>query len=150
MAELVPGTSERLYVTSASNLDGNEVTSDGVLTITFSRAVSFVDETAITATLGGATTAVLDATSAPDSGVKGILSTDGLTLTLSPVYTTNPVVFSGANAGTADNGLTVTYSSVNVRLTSDDDTGNIYSVFGTLVDTSGVNPSGTVLVTPTF
>ncbi|HFD33296.1 MAG TPA: hypothetical protein ENJ28_11400 [Gammaproteobacteria bacterium] len=150
LADLVPGTSDGLYVVSASNTDANQVTSTGVLTLVFSRPVSFVDETAITATLTNNTTAAIDATNAPDSGVTGTLSADGLTLTLTPNYSANPVVYDGTNGGTADNGLVVTYSNVNVRLQQANDTGSIYSVFGTLVDETGNNPSGSVLVTPIF
>ncbi len=150
MGELVPGAENGLYIVSASNTDVDNVQNDGVLTLVFSRPVSFVDETVVTATLTNETTAAINATNAPDSGVNGALSTDGLTLTLSPSYATDPVAFTGANGGTADNGLTVTYSNLFVRLVQANDTGAIFDVFGGLFDETGGNPNDAVLVTPNF
>jgi hypothetical protein len=153
MSDLVPGTSNGLYVVSASNTDPNLVVSSGVLTIVFSRAVSFVDETNILATLGGGVNlAALNTTSSPDSTTNATLSTDGLTLTLTPVFATAPTAFNGSNAASADDALVVTYSNVLVRLQDVADTQPIYSVFGLggLVGPSGTTPSGSVLVTPNF
>lgn len=148
--DLVPGTDDGLYIVSASNSDSTNVTGSGILTITFSRAVSFADETDILATLSSATTAVLDATNVSDSTVTASLSADGLTMTFTPVFTTAPVAFNGSNSATADNALLITYSNAFVRLQSTNDTGNIYDIFGTLVNTEGVNESGAVKVTASF
>lgn len=151
MSEIVPGSSNGLYVVSASNTDPNLVTPSGVLTIVFSRPVSFVDETNILATLGGGINlAALNTTTSPDSTTNATLSTDGLTLTLTPVFSTAPTAFNGSNGASADDALTVTYSNVYVRLQEANDTGAIYSVFLTLVGPTGINPSATVLVTPDF
>jgi hypothetical protein len=153
MSDLVPGTSNGLYVVSASNTDPNLVVSSGVLTIVFSRAVSFVDETNILATLsGGVNLAALNTTTSPDSTTNATLSADGLTLTLTPVFATAPTAFNGSNAASADDALVVTYSNVLVRLQDVADTQPIYSVFGMggLVGPSGSTPSGSVLVTPNF
>jgi hypothetical protein len=146
MSDLVPGTQNGLYVVSASNTDPNNVTSTGELNVTFSRPVSLGNEAAILATLTNATTAVLDATDTVTASV----SADGLTLTLAPRFSTQPVAFTGSNAATADNGLIVSYSNVIVRETSPNDTGIAYNVFTTLVNTTGVPPSNSVLTTPQF
>lgn len=153
MTDIVPGASNGLYITSVSNMDTNNVVSSGVLTVVFSRPVSFVNEANILATLGGGVvTAALNLTNSPDSTTNATLSADGLTMTLTPVFATAPVAFNGSNAATADNALTVTYSNVAVRLQEANDTGAIYSVFGFggLIGPSGSTPSSTVLVTPAF
>lgn len=151
MTETVPGTQNGLYVTSASNLDTDTITSDGALVVTFSRAVSLVDESAIGAFLTNATTAALDATAAPNSNVAGVLSSDGLTLTLSPQFATGaaPVNFSGANSGTADNGLLVDFTNVFVRIADATDSAVVYSVFALTAET-GALVSNQVQVTNNF
>lgn len=149
MVETVPGTQNGLYVTSASNLDADLITSGGALTITFSRAVALVNETAIGANLTNATTAILDATSVPNSNVAGVLSADGLTLTLTPQFSTAPVAFSGTNGGTADNGLLVNYTTVFVRINDGSDSAVVYDVFALTAETGG-NPSASVQATATF
>lgn len=148
MADVVPGTTDGLYVVSASNTDPNNVTSSGVLTLTLSRAISLVDETTINASLANATTAALDFTGIGTS-VTATVSVDGLVLTLSPNFVTPPEAFNGPNATTADNALFVNYGTALVRLTSANDTGSIYNVFA-LIDGSGGTPSPSVLTTPNF
>jgi hypothetical protein len=149
LAETVPGTQNGLYVTSASNLDTDKITSGGALTLTFSRAVSLVDETAMGATLTNATTAVLDATSVPNSNVAGVLSADGLTLTLTPQFSTAPVAHSGTNGGTADNGLLVNFTTVFVRINDASDSAVVYDVFALTAET-GVALSASVQATANF
>lgn len=152
MTETVPGTDNGLFVASASNLDTDMVTSGGALTLTFSRAVSLVDETNITASLTNATTAALNATSSPDSTVIGALSADGLTLTLTPQFAAAaaPVPFTGSNGTTADNGLIVTYSNVFVRISDASDSAVIYDVLALIAADTGLVISATVQATADF
>ena len=149
LSETVPGTQNGLYVTSASNLDTDKITSGGALTLTFSRAVSLVDETAMGANLTNATTAVLDATSVPNSNVAGVLSADGLTLTLTPQFSTAPVAHSGTNGTTADNGLLVNFTTVFVRINDASDSAVVYDVFALTAET-GVALSASVQATANF
>lgn len=150
MAEAVPGTSNGLYITSASNTDAEVVTTSGALVLNFSRAVALVDETNVTATLTGDTVnAVLDATTAPDSSVNAVITNGGLTLTLTPVFTTAPINSDTTNNATADDNLTVDYSNLFVRIIESNDTAVVYDVFG-LVDETGVNPSASVQTTVDF
>jgi hypothetical protein len=90
-----------LYVTEISNSAYDTVDSTGALTITFNRAVTLGTRPAPATANFGATstspTGVLDAT-AP---VTAVLSTDGLTLTLTPVWTTVPAA--------TDYGTSITY-----------------------------------------
>lgn len=144
MLEAVPGNDNGLYVTSASNLL-DAVNSEGTLTLTFSQAVSFVNEDNITATLTNDTTAVLDTT----DNVTGELSADGKTLTLTPKFSTAPVVWTGSNDGTADNGLEVEFANVEVRIVGAANSSTVYDVFALTAETGG-NPSDTVQVTETF
>jgi hypothetical protein len=152
MTETVPGTDNGLFVASASNLDDDMVTSGGALTLTFSRAVSLVDETNITASLTNATTAALNATSSPDSTVIGALSADGLTLTLTPQFAAAaaPVPFTGTNGTTADNGLIVTYSNVFVRISDASDSAVIYDVLALIAADTGLVINATVQATADF
>ena len=149
MAETVPGTENGLYVTSASNLDPDQVTSGGALTLTFSRSVSLIDETAIGANLTNKTTATLDASSIPNSNVSGVLSPDGLSLTLTPQFTTAPLNYSGSNGTTADNGLLVNFTNVFIRINDSSDSAVVYNVFALTAETGG-NPSASVLATAAF
>lgn len=144
MSETVPGNENGLYVTSASNLT-ESVTASGALTLTFSRAVSFVNEENITATLANDTTAVIDGS----DSVVGILSTDGKTLTLTPQFSTAPVVWTGSNDVTADNGLEVTFANTLVRIVGAANSSTSYDVFALTAETGG-NPDDTVQVTETF
>lgn len=138
------GNNNGLYVTSASNLT-DSITTSGALTLTFSRAVSFVNEENITATLINDTTAVLDGT----DSVTGTLSTDGKTLTLTPKFSTAPVVWTGSNDVTADNGLEVTFANAWVRIVGAANSSTAYDVFALTAETGG-NPDDTVQVTETF
>jgi hypothetical protein len=151
MAESVPGTANGLYITSATNTDSDEVTTTGALTLTFSRAVSLVDERNVTASLTGDTVfAVLNATDTPDSTVAAALSVDGLTLTLTPTFSTQPVSFNGVNnEATADDNLVVNYSNLFVRIAESNDTAVVYDVFG-LSDETGNTPSAAVQTTIDF
>lgn len=150
MAEAVPGASNGLYITSASNTDDEVVTASGALVLNFSRAIALVDETNVTASLAGDTVnAVLDATTAPDSSVNAVVSNDGLTLTLTPVFTTAPINSDTTNHATADDNLTVNYSNLFVRIVESNDTAVVYDVFS-LVDETGLNPSASVQTTVDF
>lgn len=150
MAESVPGASNGLYITNASNTDAEVVTTSGALVLNFSRAIALVDETNVTATLAGDTiNAVLDATTAPDSSVNAVVSNNGLTLTLTPVFTTAPINSDTTNHATADDNLTVNYSNLFVRIVESNDTAVVYDVFG-LVDETGLNPSAAVQTTVDF
>jgi hypothetical protein len=152
MNDLEPGTANGLYIVSNSNADANNIQSNGVLTITFSRPVTLIDEPLINAALGGTVrSAALDVSGAGTS-VTGSLSTDGLVLTLTPNFTTSPVAFDGTNGAsaatpTADISLTVTYSNVFVTIADGNDGGTPYNVFTQLVGSSGAAISGTVLMT---
>lgn len=140
-----------LYVTSLTNLDATAVTAGGVLTLTFSRAVSLVNESAISANLGGTVkTAALDATST-GSEVLATLSTDGLTLTLTPQFAAAaaPVNYNGTNGTTADNGLLVNFTNVFVRLNDASDSAVVHDVFGLIAETGG-NPIATVQATANY
>lgn len=152
MAEVVPGNDNGLYITSASNTDTDALTPTGVLTLGFSRAVTLVDERNVRATLSGTTVrAELNSDSFPNSTVEAVLSTDGLTLTLTPVFTKAPVAFNDLNnEALADNNLVVTYSSLLVRIADAADSANTYSVFTTLNDGTGDNPEGKVKITKSF
>jgi hypothetical protein len=152
MAEAVPGNDNGLYVTSASNSDADALNASGVLTIGFSRTVSLVDERNIDAILSGDTVnAVLNSTTAPDSRVNATLSADGLTLTLTPIFTTAPVAFNDTNnEALADDNLVVTYSNVLVRIADTTDNAVIYNVFTALDDETGANPSAAVQTTKDF
>jgi hypothetical protein len=151
MIESVPGTSNGLYITSASNSDSdNSIVSSGVLTVKFSRAVSLVNEKTINATLDGTTIlAVLD-NAAFDNRVTAAVSADGLTLTLTPNFSTLPVPFAGSNSATADNALTVLFSNVQLRLVDANDSSTVYDLGTNLVNQTGAAPSLTVKVTPQF
>ncbi len=156
MGDLLPGSENGLYVVDASNEDTDALQSDGVLTLKMSQPVEIVNEAnTVTAVLANNTTAALDFTGT-GTEVNATVSTDGLTITLAPKFATgaNPVVFNGTNAGTADNGLTITYSNLFVRMTATNDNA-MYDVFNTnlgggVVDTSGTQVTGTVTVTPEF
>jgi hypothetical protein len=150
MASSAPGTSNGLYVTSASNSDSdNSIVSSGVLTVKFSRAVSLVNEKTINATLAGGGFAVLD-NAAFDNRVTAAVSADGLTLTLTPNFSTLPVPFAGSNSATADNALTVLFSNVQLRLVDANDSSTVYDLGTNLVNQTGAAPSLTVKVTPQF
>ncbi|MFT5593729.1 MAG: hypothetical protein ACI8SR_002115 [Oceanicoccus sp.] len=153
MTELVNGSSNGLYVTSATNQDTDAITSNGSLTLTFSRAVKLVDERNILATLAGDDStkkAQLDTSAAPNTTVNAVLATDGLSLTLTPAFTTIPVNFNGTNNETiADDNLSVVYSNVMVRIAATNDTVAQYDVFG-LSNGTGGNPSASVQTTIDF
>lgn len=156
MTQTVPGAENGLYITSASNFDGDTLTSSGVLTIGFSRAVTLATENAIGANLtGDVVRAVLNATSAPDSQVSATLSADGKTLTLTPAFTTSPIAYNNASDGTnnsalADDKLAINYTNVLVRINDATDNATTYNVFATLNDQTGNNPSATVNMTSDF
>lgn len=156
MDEAVPGNDNGLYVVSATNTDATNIAADGVLTIVFSRAVSLVQESVIIAGLtktGASGTAALDVSGSPNTEVTAEM-TDSFTLTITPNFATAtpavPVLSDGSNAATADNGLTVTYSNLEVRIEQTNDTAIIYDVFTALSDETGGNPSGIVKITPSF
>ncbi|MFC2018295.1 hypothetical protein ACFLTQ_03225 [Chloroflexota bacterium] len=89
----VASGSQELFVTSASNQVPGTVTSDGVLTVKFNQPV-ILDTTEFGVSHDG--NGVLNA----DNRVTASLSSDGMTLTLTPNFDTMPT----------DNGSSVTYS----------------------------------------
>lgn len=122
-----PGVqTDGLYIVYASNQDPQDVRSSGVLEIVFNRPIALVSEDAFRAVLANATTAVLNAATAGDE-VTVTVSTDGLTLTLTPNWTTLPVLYDGTNAASADIGLTITYTGGAITL-KDDDTANAIAI----------------------
>jgi len=127
MADTVPGGEDTgLYIVSASNHDPEDIAPTGVLTIVFSKPVGIVNEAAFTAALTNATHAVLEAGS---QGVTAAMSADGLTLTLTPNFTTagyvNPYAGPNTNGngllgtGLADINLSITYTGGTVYLLGD-------------------------------
>ena len=97
MADLeAGGQADGLHVVFASNRDPGNITgltNPGVLTLVFNRAVTVLDDvpggTPFTASLPNAGGAILTGTGT-DTSVTATLSPDGLTLTLTPVFTTTP------------------------------------------------------------
>ncbi|MEK9765730.1 MAG: hypothetical protein VW274_04560, partial [Thalassolituus sp.] len=126
MGEIAPGSANGLYVVSASNTDSSQFTSGGALVLQLSRPVALVDETQIGASLTNANNATLDNTST-GSDVTVTVSTDGLTVTLTPNFTTAPVAFNGSNSADADNGLEVSYLNAFVRLADGSDSAFVYN-----------------------
>jgi len=122
MVDEVPGTQDGLYIVYASNQDVEDVRSTGVLDITFNRAIELVSEDAFTAALTNATTAELDDATAGDE-VTVTVSADGLVLTLTPEWTTEPVV-------AEDIGLFITYTGGAITLKDDDEANDMAIVTG--------------------
>ena len=87
-----------LYVVTASNTVPSTVTPSGTLTIVFNQPV-IIDTTLFTAVLSGGSGGVLGA-----PAVNATLSADGLTLTLTPNFTTTPTA----------KGATITYAYTGV------------------------------------
>ena len=125
MSDLHPGVNdEGLVVLSASNRDQEDVDVTGALTITFSRAVTLVDEADCSVGLsllgGGVPTAALDFTDPPGSTMA--ITGDGTTtLVLTPQL--------AIAVGEDDDGLIATYAAC--YITVDDDLFepiNIFSV----------------------
>lgn len=130
MADEEPGVqTDGLYIVYASNQDPQDVRSSGVLEVVFNRAIELVSEDAFRAVLANATTADLDDAVAGDE-VTVTVSTDGLTLTLTPNWTTLPVLYDGTNAATADIGLTITYTGGAITLEDDDEANAIAILTG--------------------
>lgn len=118
MGDTAPGTENNgLYIVSASNIDPEDITPTGVLTITFSKPVGIVSEDSFTAALTNASTAVLDVADT----VTAAMSANGLTLTLTPRFSTAVVPYNASNpAGpTADIDLQITYTGGDVYLLGD-------------------------------
>ncbi len=119
--DLVPGANKYgLYVKSISNSVEGQVSS-GTLTIVLSRAVVLHTSTT-------APTQLFDATQTSSGAlnlttpVNATLSADGLTLTLSPSWTTNP--------NGADRGSTITYNDGSAFLTVVGYPADTFGVFG--------------------
>jgi hypothetical protein len=116
-----------LYLTGASNRTG-QIAADGKLTVTFSAPVTLVTPTSPPATSFGAGltvgtladgTAAAGAMAAPP--VSATLSTDGLTLTLAPLYATNP---------TGVHGVAITYINGNATVSPKDYPALSFNLFG--------------------
>jgi hypothetical protein len=109
LEDVVPGTpatNSGAYIVMASNRDSRTVRTSGVLDLTFNKPIALVSETSCTAALANATTAVLDVADTVAATVSG----DGLVLTMTPIFTTDPVIYDGGNAATADVNLQITYT----------------------------------------
>ncbi|MBA4366974.1 MAG: hypothetical protein C0403_04975, partial [Desulfobacterium sp.] len=118
MADTAPGTEDNgLYIVYASNNDDEDIVSTGVLTLVFSKPVGIVSEDAFTAILNNESTAVLDVT----DGVTAAMSADGLTMTLTPIFSTAIVPYNPSNpAGPpADINMSITYTGGQVYLLGD-------------------------------
>ncbi len=143
---------EGLYVVSATPQDPEDILSSGVLTITFNRAIEIVSEQSFTATLAGATTAVLTGgPAASNTAVAATVSTDGLVLTLTPSFATAIVPYSAATGpsgdGTADIGVSITYACTSGVTLKGDDQSVIYTLLVAGVD--GVQTLAGADVNPT-
>jgi len=120
-----PGTqTDALYAVLATNNDSDDATgttNPGRLQITFNRAIAIYSEDGFTATLTNAGAAALTDPAGPGS-VTASLSTDGLTLILTPNFATSPTA--------ADLGCDITYVSGGITLDGDEqgDSLNIFNV----------------------
>ena len=119
-----------LYVVSASNSVSSIPSASGTLTITFNQPV-IIDTTLFTATLSGGSGGVLGA-----PAVNATLSANGMTLTLTPNFTTNPTAA----------GATITYGYTGlVRLQSaTNSTFNLFALFN--AQTGAVVGSSVLLI----
>ncbi len=143
-----------LYIVSNSNYNTSNLTSTGVLTITFNRPVALVEEPLINATLFSANTAALD-TSSLGSDVVASMSADGLVLTLTPVFSSPIIPWNGGGAsnngpsGTnlADIGTWIRYSNVQVVLTDGANGNWVFDVFNDLADADWNNINNSVQIT---
>jgi len=116
MSDLSPGSDdEGLFVTFASNSDQETLDAGGVLTITFNRAVTLVDETDCEVGLVNNITAALDLSDPPDTTVT-VTGSGTTTLVLTPNLTTA--------IGEDDDGVYASYTIGVCGITVDDD---IYS-----------------------
>lgn len=113
----VAGIQAQLYATSASNRAVGQVTPSGQLVITFSAPVTLSNPNGFGATMAGGGAAVLAA-----QPVNASLSTDGLTLTLSPNYTTPPA--------STDKNVTITYANGTAFFVPKDSPALSYTLFG--------------------
>lgn len=136
-----------LYVVSASNSVAGSLLNTGVLTLKFSRPVvlnGVISTTTLAqgfaATLQNPGTAVLNNTTTtapliPTRQVISSLSTDGLTLTLTPSFSTVPLA--------TDYNLSVTYNDGTATISPVGQPDQVYTVFG-LVNNNGAAVSGVV------
>jgi hypothetical protein len=153
MTDLNYGTNAAgLYVVSASNSTAGALTTTGVLTLTFNRPVVLNGVTStntsaqgFSAALTNAGAAVLNATTTtailtPTRQVISTLSADGLTLTLTPSFSTAPVI--------SDSNLLVTYSDNTASISPVGQLDQVFSIFGVggLTTKSGAAVSGVVHV----
>ena len=158
MVDLEPGNNpEGLYIVFASNQDTGDISERGTLTVVFNQPVALVGETGYRASLSaGCTDAVLrddTARSVVGEEVKADISADGLTLTLTPDFSTLP--------GSTDVNCDLVYSGGQVTLRGDD-LARGYSVFNgltladgrntlsTLYDAGGANETTVHLTGPQF
>ncbi len=118
-----------LYVVSASNSVSSIPSASGVLTLTFNQPV-MIDTTLFTAALSGGSGGVLGA-----PAVNATLSANGMTLTLTPNFTTNPTA----------KGATITYGYTGVvRLQSA--TASTFNLFTLFNAQTGAPVSNSVLL----
>ncbi len=114
MADAEPNAqAEGLYIIYASNQDQQDVRSNGILDITFNRAIAIVAESVFTATMPacGGGDAALTADGADGSVVVTVVSDN--TLRLTPQFT--------EAVETADINCTITYTGGQITLKADDE-----------------------------
>ncbi|MEB3298765.1 MAG: hypothetical protein VKO21_04695 [Candidatus Sericytochromatia bacterium] len=102
LQKAAPGNSFGLFVTSVSNSVPGQVDGSGRLAITFNRRITLNNGTNFWATTTGTGTFA----AAPNPRVRASLSPDGLTLTLEPIWLTNPSDTSGSQR--------ITYSALGI------------------------------------
>ena len=128
---MVPTATPLLYVVTASNSVPSSITPSGVLTITFNQPV-IIDTTLFTAALSGGSGGVLGA-----PAVNATLSANGMTLTLTPNFTTNPTAA----------GATITYGYTGIVRLQNNQLVTFPGIFGTLQNAQAMAlVNGTVLL----
>lgn len=126
-----------LFVTTASNTNPGSITGSGILTMTFSRPVILNGATGFTAVVYSDNFGSTAALNVAPNTVTASLSGDGLTLTLTPNFTTP--------FAADDFGGTVVYSNGTASVSVREAPGDSFQVFGDLLNAvSNANQSGEV------
>jgi hypothetical protein len=139
LVDLVAGNPTPLFLVSASNQPSNQPIPTGQLAFVFNAPVSLVNPNGFGAALTAGTNA---AGNAPGAGVLAAtpvtasLSTDGLTLTLTPNFTTAPAA--------DDRGTSITYSNGTGLVSPKDYPAQSLAIFTALKFSDGTAPSGVV------
>ena len=128
---MIPAAMPPLYVVTATNSVPSTITASGVLTITFNQPV-MIDTTLFTAALSGGSGGVLGA-----PAVNAALSANGMTLTLTPNFTTNPTAA----------GATITYGYTGIVRLQNNQLVTFPGIFGVLQNAQTMAAvNGTVLL----